>query len=111
MAIDIKPVSLSNAINLDLGGNVPVAIFSTEAFDTTTVDPTSALLACAEIRFKGKGYQANVEDVNGEGLMDLVAHIETTALDLSATSENAVLEGQAGGMTIRGSDFVTVVRE
>lgn len=110
--IDIKPGSLNNAINLGSGGNVPVAIFSTEAFDATDVIPSSVLLAGAEIRFKGKGYQANVEDVNGDGLMDLVVHIETTALELSATSEKAVLEGMTySGLMIRGSDFVTVVKE
>ena len=110
--IDIKPGSLSNAINLGSGGNVPVAIFSTEAFDATTVDPTSVLLAGAKIRMKGKGYQSNVEDVNGDGLMDLVVHIETTALDPTLFSEKAVLEGMTfGGMMIRGSDFVTVVQE
>ena len=64
-----------------------------------------------QIRLRGKGYQANVEDVNGDGLMDLVVHIDTTALELTAISEKAVLEGYAGSMTIRGSDFVTVVKE
>ncbi len=49
--------------------------------------------------------------MNGDGLLDLIVHIETTALELTATSEKAVLEGFAGGMMIRGSDFVTVVQE
>ena len=93
-------------------GGPPNPIFSTEAFDATTVDPTSVLLAGAQIRLRGKGYQANVEDVNGDGLMDLVVHIETTALDPTLFSEKAVLEGMTfGGMMIRGSDFVTVVQE
>lgn len=39
VTIDIKPGSYPNSINLGSNGNVLVAIFSTEDFDATTVDP------------------------------------------------------------------------
>ncbi len=88
-----------------------MAIFSTPAFDATTVDPLSITLASAPVRLKGKGTpQASSEDVNGDGRLDLVVHIETEALELSETSQRAFLDGKTfSGDPIRGSDFVRIV--
>ena len=111
VSIDIKPGSFPNTINLGSGGTVPVAIFSTASFDARTVDPLTVTLASAPVKLKGKGTpMASFEDVNGDGLLDLVVHVETTALQLSASDTVAVLEGQTtGGTMIRGNDSVRVV--
>ena len=53
---------------------------------------------------------ASFQDVNGDGRLDLVVHVETEALQLSATSKKAILDGKTfSGMVIRGSDSVRVV--
>ena len=109
--IDIKPGSDPNSINLGSGGTVPVAILSTEFFDATTVDPLSVTLASAHVNLKGKGTpMASSQDVNGDGRLDLVVHVETEALQLSATDQQAILKGKTStGVKIRGSDSIRVV--
>jgi hypothetical protein len=109
--IDIKPGSDQNAINIGSGGNIPVVIFSSPVFDATQIDPLSVTLASAAVRLKGKGTpQVSVEDMNADGLNDLVVHIDTQALALSPSAESAVLEGTTfQGRPVLGSDTVTIV--
>jgi hypothetical protein len=111
VAIDIKPGSFPNSINLGSGGTVPVAILSTSSFDARTVDPTSVTLASAPVALKGKGtLMTSLQDVNSDGLLDLVVHVTTSALQLSETEEEAVLDGKTSdGTPIRGNDTVRVV--
>jgi probable HAF family extracellular repeat protein len=111
IGIDIKPGSDRNSINLGSKGSVPVAIFSTDTFDATTVDPTTVTLADAAVKLKGRGTpQASAEDVNGDGLLDLVVHVSTEALQLTEGDIEAVLEGETfDGVLIRGSDSVHIV--
>jgi len=111
--IDIKPESDPNTINLGSNGNVPVAIFGTETFDATQVDPLTVSLAGAGVKLKGKGTpMAAFEDVNGDGIDDIVVHVDTTALELTLGDMEAVLTGNTfDGIPIRGVDTVRVVPE
>jgi len=111
VAIDIKPGSFPNSINLGSHGNVPVAIFSTATFDAKTVNPETVTLAGAPVRRTAHGkLQASLEDVNGDGLLDMVVHIQTQALQLTSTDTEAVLEGETfAGIPIRGVDTVRIV--
>jgi len=111
VAIDIKPGSYPNSINLGSGGTVPVAILGSATFDATTVDPLTVTLASAPVKLKGKGTpMAAIEDVNQDGLPDLVVHVSTEALELSETDTEAVLEGNTyDGMAITGKDSVRIV--
>ena len=53
---------------------------------------------------------ASSEDVNGDGLMDLVVHVETAALRLTDHGTEAVLDGKTfDGTPIRGTDTIRVV--
>jgi hypothetical protein len=109
--IDIKPGSSPNSIFLGSNGNVPVAILSTPSFDATQVDPLSVTLAGARVLLRGKGTpMASQADINEDGLMDLVAHVDTTALQLTVGDTEAVLEGMTfAGLRIRGRDTVRII--
>jgi parallel beta-helix repeat protein len=113
VAIDIKPGSYPNAINLGSHGLVPVAILSSAEFDATTVDPETVELAGAGVAVRGKSnkYMAQQEDVNGDGLVDLINHVATENLDPAALQDGyAVLIGTTfGGEEITGTDEITIV--
>ena len=109
--IDIKPGSDDNPINLGSRGTVPVAILSTPEFDATNVDAITISLAGAGVKIKKKGTaQAASEDVNDDGLLDLVVHVVTGDLELSPEDTEAVLTAQDfDGNALRGADAVRLV--
>jgi len=113
--IDVKPGSDTNSINLGSHGVIPVAILSSSTFDATQVDPDTISLGGAGVAVRGKGNKsmAHEEDVNGDGLIDLVVHVETEDLDASSFQDGSViLTGLTyGGTPIRGSDEITIVPE
>jgi hypothetical protein len=111
VTVDIKPGSYPNTINLGSNGTVPVAILSTADFDAAKVDPLTVTLASAPVKLKGKGTPMfSIEDVNGDGRPDMVAHVSTQALVLNPNDSEAVLEGwTTDGIPIHGSDTVRVV--
>lgn len=118
VGIDIKPGSFPNSINLGNSGTVAVAIFSRPSvgpapgFDATTIDPSTVTLAGAAVKLKGKGTpMASQEDVNGDGLLDLVVHVETEALQVSEGDIVAILEGRTfSGTPVMGADSVRIVQ-
>ncbi|MHC4607761.1 MAG: hypothetical protein ACYTAF_12675, partial [Planctomycetota bacterium] len=111
VAIDVKPGANPNTINLGSNGKTPVAILSTAEFDATTIDPATVTLASAAVCLRGKGTpMTSLEDVNGDGLQDLVVHVDTSTFELTAADEEAVLEGKTfDGVLIRGTDTVRIV--
>jgi hypothetical protein len=112
--IDIKPGSSPNAINPGSNGLVPVAVLSSEDFDATQVDPTTVTLAGANVAVRGKGnYMAHKEDVNGDGYIDLVVQVETSAGSAVWETGTAILTGnllpEFGATLIEGSDEIIIV--
>lgn len=119
VAIDIKPGSYPNAINLGSQGLIPVAILSSDglgdfvSFDATTVDPDTVELAGAYVTVRGKGSKlmAHKEDVNGDGLVDLVCQVATADLDPDSLQNGwAILTAKTyDGQSIEGQDEITIV--
>jgi hypothetical protein len=111
--VDVKPGSTVNPVNLGSRGLLPVAIFSTESFDATRIDPATVEVAGAGIAVRGKGgkYMAHPEDVNQDGLVDLVIHVETQALDPGQLQDGyAVVTGATyAGERFQGADEVRLV--
>ena len=106
--IDIKPGSFPNSINVTSAGVIPVAILGSEVFDTADIEP-------ATVRFgpggadeaHGKGH---VEDVNDDGLTDLVFHFYIQDTGLVCGDVATFLIGETfSGETIGGIDFVNIV--
>ncbi len=103
-SIDIKPGSYPNSINLGSKGMVPVAVLTTDDFDASTVDPVTVEFAGAQpVRW-------TMEDVDGDGDMDLLFHFKTQELHLDENSTEATLTGYThDGEFIWGTDTVNIV--
>jgi hypothetical protein len=112
VVIDIKPKSSTNVINLGSNDSVPVAILSSSDFDARQVDPLSVSLAGSSVRLKGTGTPMSYpEDVNGDGLPDLIVHINTQTFQLTDEDTEAVLRGTTiDGTPIEGRDSIRIVR-
>jgi len=103
-AIDIKPGSDPNSINLKSKGVVPVAVLTTDDFDASTIDPDTLVFAGASpVRW-------TLEDVDDDGDLDLLVHFKTQDLNLDEDSTEATLTGETDiGQTIEGTDTVNIV--
>ncbi len=115
VTLDIKPGSYPNSVNLGSNGVVPVAILSTASFDALTVDPETVSLGGAGVAVRGKGnrYMASGQDVNSDGWIDLVLHVETENLILDQLSGGyGTINGATyGGLSIIGVDEIIIVPE
>ncbi|MHC4557259.1 MAG: hypothetical protein ACYTFW_01905 [Planctomycetota bacterium] len=113
-SIDIKPGSYPNSINLNKKkGGVPVAILGSETFDVMTVDVTSLDFeeaAPAHDLTDPDVYIEHLEDVNGDGYIDLVFHFMTPELTLDEDSIEAILKCYTNdGEFLWGKDEINVV--
>jgi len=102
--IDIKPESDPNSINLKSKGVVPVAVLTTDSFNASAVDPET-------VAFAGAGaVRWTLEDVDGDGDLDMLFHFKTQNLDLTEESTGATLTGTTyAGWDIQGTDTVNIV--
>jgi uncharacterized protein YjdB len=108
IVIDVQPGSDENPINLGSNGVTPVAILTTLAsagdpltFDARDVDPAS-------VRFAGAAATHwALEDVDGDGDIDLILQFPTQALDLKPGDVVAELTGRTfTGQPFAGRDKV-----
>lgn len=111
VSIDIKPGSDPNCFKNDDHGVIPVAILSSATFDATTVDPATVQLGSLPVKMAGKSgkYLAHAEDVNGDGLTDLVVQILDDDSLVITGSGQATLVGATPGFPISGTDSVCIV--
>jgi len=90
VTIDIKP------------GNVPVAILSSATFDATTVDRSTVEFAGAPPLPNYCSQLGEIpEDVDGDGLLDIVFYFKTSDLNLPPDDTEACLTGR----TFSGQEF------
>lgn len=105
--IDIKPGSSPTAINPNAQGVIPVAILSSTTFDATKVDPTTVRFGPAGAAPNDSGH---VEDVNNDGLPDLLFQFPTPATGIVCGDTSETLTGKTlTGTAIRGSQSVVTV--
>ncbi|UCC82862.1 MAG: hypothetical protein JSW46_18155 [Gemmatimonadota bacterium] len=107
--IDIKPGSDLNPINPRGKGVIPVAILTTDSFDAKTVDPES-------ITFGPDGAakahpQGHLEDVDGDGDLDLLLHFRTQGTGIQRGDTEASLWGETfDGAPIEGTDSIATLK-
>ena len=100
VAIQIKPGGVSPCVNESSRGRTPVAILASPEFDPLRVDPATIRAGglTAPVRW-GRG-----EDVNGDGLLDLVVHFKTQELNAAGLLQDGV-ELVISGETFEGGSF------
>lgn len=111
IAIDIKPGSSPNSINPRSHGKVPVAILSSATFDAPKeVDSTSLAFGRTGIESSLAFCNDDPEDVNNDGLSDLVCHFYTQSTAFQSGNTQGVLKGSTvSGVNFNGIDSVSIV--
>jgi hypothetical protein len=107
VVIDIKPGSDPNSINPRNNGVIPVALLSSTTFDAMQVDVSTVAFGPGGAPVAHGGH---VEDVNGDGLPDMVFQFDTQASGLSCGDVQATLTGRTlAGRRFKGTDAVNMV--
>ncbi len=108
VTMDIKPGETANDINPASKGNIPVAILTTDTFDAVQIDPLTVrfgVLPTSESHSRG-----HIEDVDGDGDVDLVLHFRTQETGITCGETEITLVGETfGGESISGSDTINTV--
>jgi hypothetical protein len=107
--IDIKPRGFPNSINPKNKGVIPVAILSTPTFNATTGVNRSSL-TFGRTGNEQSLVKSNFEDVNGDGLIDLVCHFNTQQTGFQMGDTQGILKGRTlQGTHFMGRDSVRIV--
>ena len=109
--IDVKPGSEPNCINLNGHGVIPVAVLGSSSFDVANIDQNALSFGGLDVRFRGKkGPLCSFEDVNLDGIHDLVCHFEDDSDSWEAGEDEATLTGVLmDGTQIKGTDAICLV--
>jgi hypothetical protein len=105
IALDIKPGTYPNDINLKSKGVIPVAILGHDAFDVTIVNVTSLKFGPSE----ATPTQSAFSDVNGDGYVDLISHYRTQQTGITSGDTAAWLKFSIGGVPYAVSDSIVTV--
>lgn len=112
VGIEIRPPAAPPVrIHPRSGGKIAVAILSTSSFDAISQVDTKSLT------FGATGNEASLafcnrdgEDVNNDGLPDLVCHFFNRQTGFTSSSTTAVLKGKTvDGTAMQGSEAITAV--
>ena len=105
LRLDIKPGSDPNSFKITNKGVIPVAILGTDTFDVLDVDVTT--LAFGPDGAALIHQNAHLEDVNDDGLTDLISHYSTADTGIASGDTEACLTGETlDGIPFLGCDYI-----
>jgi hypothetical protein len=113
--IDIKPGSDPNSININNNGVVPVAVFTTDDFDATKIDPATVRFGALDALLNGVGASlehsgGHFEDVNKDGRLDFVGHFRTQDTGFTTDDDLGWLLGETiDGVSFAGRDAIRIL--
>jgi len=108
ITIDVKPGDEQNVVNPKSKGVIPVAILTTDSFDATTVDPSSAYFGPNGV--EALELKAALEDVNGDGQLDMLLFFATQQTGIQCGDSVCILNAKTtGGADLQGTDSIRTV--
>jgi hypothetical protein len=109
VGLEIKPGSDPNSINPSLEGDLPVAILGTDVFDVADVDVTTLAFGPSRASFD-HSHGPHLEDVNGDGFTDLMAHFRIEDAGIAFGDPEACATGKKlDGKPFMGCDAIRTV--
>lgn len=107
---DIKPLSFPSSVNLKKEGIIPVAILSTVEFDAVAmVDRQTVTFGATGLEPSWIRCGSPGEDVNNDGLLDLICQFDGKKTDLTCGSTTATLMGYTiDGRRFEGQDDIKI---
>jgi len=111
ISVDVKPGSSQNTVNGNDHGVIPIAILTTATFDAATVNPLTVTMNGAAAKVRGKSMTAGaLEDVDGDGDLDLVVQIvDTDGVFVEGSTTATVIAATYDGTPITGLDTINYV--
>lgn len=103
--IDIFPQNALNILNLDRGGQIAVAVLSTNTFDALQVNDTTFTFGPSEAYIA----DLKVKDIDKDDDLDLILYFNVSDIGISCADSSATLLGETyDGVSIIGTDLITV---
>ena len=108
LTIDVKPGSDENPVNIKSRGVVPVALLAGPELDVAWIEVNT--IAFGPTGTEASAERCAVEDVNQDGLDDLVCHFRTQQAGLSAGVQQVVVRASlVSGLAFVGTDSIRLV--
>jgi len=108
ISLDIKPDGFPNSVNPYARGVIPVAILGSDTLDVSGIDVTTLVFGPGGAPIAH--LNGHLQDVNYDGIMDLVTHYRTQDTGIVCGDESATLTGETlDGHPFEGTDSIQTV--